>query len=95
MIDAVAPRCLTKDTFERLGREDPLWAVLTVPEFRNNRWDPDAFFETGRHEINGVMAYLDSLGLDGPRELAMDFGCGVGRLSQALCEHLSGDFFSG
>lgn len=76
-----------RDTFEAWGEDDPLYAVLTAKDRKGNRWDPDAFFERGRTEIAGVMDDLAALGVDVPRGRALDFGCGVGRLTQALAEH--------
>ncbi len=76
-----------KRTYERLGREDPLYAVLSRKELRHNRWDRGEFFATGRREIEDVLEYTDRLGLLLRRGRALDFGCGVGRLSQALAEH--------
>jgi ubiquinone/menaquinone biosynthesis C-methylase UbiE len=61
-------------------------AVLTRRGLEGNRWDPDEFFAHGRREVEEVSAYLEELGLDvGGRGL--DFGCGVGRLTQAFAEH--------
>lgn len=77
----------TKQTYEKLGRDDPFYAVLTVPQFRHNKWDPKEFFANGEQEISGVMKYLDSLKLNVTRNDALDFGCGVGRLTQALGDH--------
>ena len=74
-------------TWEALGKEDPFWAVLTIRRFRHNRWDPDAFFEHGRREIRTVMDYVGQLGLDLRPGRALDFGCGVGRLTQSLADH--------
>ena len=76
-----------KKTYEKLGREDPLYAVLSRKECRHNRWDADEFFETGRSEIRDVLDYTRGLGLRVDSCRALDFGCGVGRLSQALAEH--------
>jgi len=76
-----------KRTYEKLGRDDPLYAVLSRKELRHNRWDPAEFFATGRREIREVLQYVDELGLAFERRRALDFGCGVGRLSQALAEH--------
>jgi ubiquinone/menaquinone biosynthesis C-methylase UbiE len=70
-----------------LAREDPLWAVLSDPEKKGNRWDPDEFFETGRREIAALMAYIEGLPVRPQRRRALDFGCGAGRLSQALADH--------
>lgn len=77
-----------RHTWETLGRLDPLWAVLTSRRFKYNRWEPEAFFETGRREIEAVLEYIDQLGIALVRGRALDFGCAVGRLSQSL-----GDYF--
>jgi SAM-dependent methyltransferase len=44
--------------------------------------------ETGRMEVAELLAHLRSLGIRSRRLAALDFGCGVGRLTQAL-----GDYF--
>ncbi|MBA2410455.1 MAG: class I SAM-dependent methyltransferase [Gammaproteobacteria bacterium] len=77
---------IVKQTYEKFGRDDPLYAVLSCRSRRHNRWDPAEFFETGRQEIGAVLAYADRIGLRVARTRALDFGCGVGRLSQALAE---------
>ena len=74
-------------TYESLGRDDPLWAILTDHGKRHNRWDPEAFFQTGREEVEDALAFLRSLGEPLATGRALDFGCGVGRLTQALAEH--------
>ena len=78
-----------RQTFEKLGREDPLYGVLTDHSRRYNKWDPIEFFGTGVIEINTVMSYLDRLGISIARTAALDFGCGVGRLTEALAQHFS------
>jgi len=67
------------------GQQDPLWAILTDSQKRGGKWDLDEFFKTGRDEIDNVTRYIESLGLPLLRKKALDFGCGVGRLTQALC----------
>jgi ubiquinone/menaquinone biosynthesis C-methylase UbiE len=74
--------------WDALGRTDPLWAILTVPSKRYGGWDLAEFFASGRQEIAAVMREVEALGLPSDRRRrALDFGCGVGRLTQALCEH--------
>jgi len=73
--------------YETLGKVDPLWAVLTDDRYRGNKWDPREFFATGRAEIDSVMTELAAQQIVVQRGAALDFGCGVGRLTQALCEH--------
>jgi SAM-dependent methyltransferase len=68
------------------GKTDPYWAILAVPEKKGNRWDLDEFFAAGREEIDNVMASLRGLGQEPTFGRALDFGCGVGRLTQALAD---------
>jgi ubiquinone/menaquinone biosynthesis C-methylase UbiE len=74
-------------TWDALGCEDPLWAVLSTPETRGNRWQADEFFATGRGEIGTLLGRIGELGIAIHQERCLDFGCGVGRLSQALADH--------
>lgn len=76
-----------QEQWEQLGRSDPLWAIITDPRYRNGGWDTDAFFSTGRNEIAQSMAWIEELGYPLRRESVLDFGCGVGRLTQALADH--------
>lgn len=79
--------------WEQFGREDPFWAVLTHPDKRFGRWKPEEFFESGRVEIGGVLSRAsDRLAERGLRiefGRALDFGCGLGRATQALCGQFS------
>ncbi len=77
-------------TYEVYGKEDPLYAVLSRKDARDNKWDVDEFFASGREEIADAMNHLAELGVEVNKGRAMDFGCGVGRLTQALCEDFDG-----
>ena len=68
----------------KLGEQDPLWAILTDPEKRDNKWDVKEFFETGTQQVKQDIAWLKELGVEIEYGKALDFGCGVGRLTQAL-----------
>jgi ubiquinone/menaquinone biosynthesis C-methylase UbiE len=76
-----------KSTWERLGRVDPLWAVLAEPEMRNGKWDVADFMRTGEREVGWVLELLADHGLT-LGERVLDYGCGVGRLSNALTERV-------
>lgn len=77
-------------TWEIYGRQDPMWAALMDPAKRGGRWEAEAFFATGEAEIATVFAYLDRLGVNWDRSgEALDFGCGVGRLTQALARRFA------
>jgi SAM-dependent methyltransferase len=83
----VTGRSLARDQrdWTDLGQLDPLWAVWSTPEFRNGGGDPDAFFRRGQEEIDELLGYVDALrSAPLPRGRALDFGCGAGRLTQAL-----------
>lgn len=76
-------------TFEQFGRTDPLYAALSRRGRQHNRWDPEAFFETGRREIDSVLDRIAQLGVRPVAGRALDFGCAVGRLTQALGVHFA------
>lgn len=73
--------------WEALGRVDPLWAVLTSPTRRHGRWNTADFFATGVRDVDALMKTAAALGLPQRRDDALDFGCGVGRLTRALVGH--------
>jgi len=68
----------------RLGAEDPLWAVMLLPGKRGGRWDVEEFLATGRADVDYTVRWLRRLSLPTRYGRVLDFGCGVGRLSQAL-----------
>jgi SAM-dependent methyltransferase len=70
--------------WERHARRDPLWAILSDPTKKGRRWDLERFFETGAREISLAMYELARFDVAIARTNALDFGCGVGRLTQAL-----------
>jgi SAM-dependent methyltransferase len=76
-----------QQNWDRFGQIDPLWAILSSPDKINSNWNRAEFFQTGVDEINRVMQYVDSLGISVSMKRAVDFGCGVGRLTQALCRY--------
>ncbi len=69
------------------GETDPLGAILTVPSKMRGKWDEREFFQKGVDEIAAVMDYIRPIRPRLPRREALDFGCGVGRLTQALARH--------
>lgn len=79
----------TQDEWNALGATDPFSAILTKRDRAGQAWDAETFFDTGRREIRGVVEQVRAAGLALPVGRALDFGCGVGRLSQALTEHFA------
>lgn len=74
----------TQRHWERLAQSDPLYAVLSEPSKRGRRWQEAEFFATGEAEIAELARRAGALGLSLGGRRALDFGCGVGRLTQAL-----------
>jgi 2-polyprenyl-3-methyl-5-hydroxy-6-metoxy-1,4-benzoquinol methylase len=73
-----------RDGWDSAAQRDAMGFILTT----GSPWSQEAFFAHGRQEIAGCFAHLDVAGIKRDRtKRALDFGCGVGRLSQALAEH--------
>ena len=73
-----------RDYWNHHANRDPLWAVLSDSSKTDRRWDLASFMQTGEREISLLFHELDALNLAVLRHAAVDFGCGVGRLTQAL-----------
>ena len=77
----------TDADWDEIGRTQPYFGVLTDPRFRTeaiNEAARAAFFASGDAEIRHQLAIQRArFGPFEPRS-ALDFGCGVGRLTRAL-----------
>ena len=74
-----------QEQWNELGADDPMWAVLTDPEKIGRRWKPEEFFARGLSDIESFWAQLEQWKVEVNPGKALDFGCGLGRLTQALC----------
>ena len=72
--------------WDRQAHADPMWAILTDPAKAGGLWDADEFFATGVRDVSRVMEQAAAWGKPVGRRSALDFGCGIGRLSQALAD---------
>lgn len=89
------PQTVEAHTLERIGKNweslaktDPMWAILSDPNKKGNKWDLNDFLATGEKEIGDLISYIEtSLKIKGDRLAALDFGCGMGRLSLALAKY--------
>jgi SAM-dependent methyltransferase len=82
--------------WERLGKTDPYFAVLTAPDF-HGRISGEArarFFQSGADHIDAMFSIIrERLDPAFAPERALDFGCGVGRLLLPLatrCREVTG-----
>lgn len=76
-----------QQVWEAYAQEDPLWAIISTPTKRGGKWDLNEFLATGVHEISELLKTLATHEIAFDPAAALDFGCGVGRLSQALARH--------
>ena len=77
----------TEGTWERLAQTDPYWAILSEPAKRGGGWNVEDFFATGEVEVASLIDYVGRIAPDLQRERALDFGCGVGRVTRPLGRH--------
>ncbi|TAL79766.1 MAG: class I SAM-dependent methyltransferase, partial [Beijerinckiaceae bacterium] len=75
--------------WEKWGTLDPYFGVVSFPEFHsaNFKQNRDRFFEMGRQQIDAVLARITRFYGEAPRNRALDFGCGVGRLALGLARY--------
>jgi len=76
--------------WQDLATLDPLWAILSEPDKQHSGWEGDAFFATGRDEVSEILGWVACRVEALHFGTALDFGCGVGRLTRALAERFEG-----
>jgi SAM-dependent methyltransferase len=96
MTEATSPTSELRNTdadWQLIGAEEPYFGVLTNPKFRRENLGDDElaeFYASGASGVTSMLARMRSLfGSFSPKS-ALDFGCGVGRLTRPLAE-LTGD----
>jgi len=70
--------------WEDWARADPLWAILSDPTRKGGKWELSEFFASGEKDVDNVLEETAQRMLTPEHRRCLDFGCGVGRLSQAL-----------
>jgi SAM-dependent methyltransferase len=73
--------------WEDLSALDPYWAVLSDPRRQFDGWDRDEFFTSGVDAVEAILSKGRKHGRPDRYVNALDFGCGVGRLTCALAPH--------
>jgi hypothetical protein len=67
-----------------LAELDPLWTVLSEPDKKFGKWNPNEFFSTGEKEADRVLKMCESKGLAISFDKMLDFGCAVGRMTRGF-----------
>jgi SAM-dependent methyltransferase len=83
----------TDDSWDKLGKTDPYYGVLSRECFRQSSMTDDLrleFFRSGEEHVRGVFetirAHIDA---DFSPRSALDFGCGVGRIAIPLARRVA------
>jgi SAM-dependent methyltransferase len=86
----MALRISADEDWKRLGQVDPYFGVLSNDKYRSANIDCEAkleFFASGVSHVDKVLAVLKTSYGFVPNGTALDFGCGVGRITRALSPH--------
>lgn len=71
------------------GNKDPMYAILTSRDKANRGWNEQEFLATGKEQLDHRMKWFQKNGIHIEHGKALDFGCGLGRLTNALAEHFT------
>lgn len=75
-----------KRDWEDLAQLDPLWAISTTADKKFNKWNIEQFFLIGEKLNNELMKEVKRIEYPTRFKSALDFGCGVGRVSRFLAK---------
>ena len=78
--------------WRRFGKLDPYYGVVSFNKFKNehlNETTKEHFFNTGVKHMQSCLDVAKALFSLGSGGRALDFGCGVGRLTCAMAPHFS------
>ncbi len=87
---AVAAERDTDADWRELGASQPYWGVLTHPDYRTENLTPanlEAFYASGGDYVTDIVRRLKVATGKPPGGRALDFGCGAGRLTEAMAAH--------
>lgn len=81
----------TDQDWEQWGKSNPYFGVISDPKFLGSSLTTEVkqeFFNSGKSHADELFRVIDSLlGQNFKPESSLDFGCGVGRITQALAAH--------
>lgn len=80
----------TDADWRELGKSQPYWGVITQPDYRTENLTParlDAFYASGVAEIADIARRIAAVTGVTPQGRALDFGCGTGRLAEAMASY--------
>jgi 2-polyprenyl-3-methyl-5-hydroxy-6-metoxy-1,4-benzoquinol methylase len=75
--------------WDDLAKADAPWAIYSSQDKKFGRWRMEEFWATGRRDVMDMIKMLGDAGVTVAGGRALDFGCGMGRLTQPLAEHFN------
>ena len=86
--EAESPARDTDKDWREIGESQPFWGVLTHPQFRQENLNAEslaAFYASGVEYMEDLAGIFEKLtGTPFRAAAALDFGCGTGRLAEAM-----------
>ena len=83
----------TDDAWEKFGKTDPYYGVLSHESIRLSKFAEDShadFFLSGEEHVKLLFQTIrEHVDPDFSPELALDFGCGVGRIAIPLARRVA------
>jgi ubiquinone/menaquinone biosynthesis C-methylase UbiE len=73
-------------SWNRLGKQNALGSILTI-DGKLGDWNLGEFLATGRVDVDRFMDDLNRASPQTAHGRALDFGCGVGRITRPLADH--------
>ncbi len=81
----------SEQEWEKLGKNDPYYGVVSMDKFRQGQMNDNAktdFFKSGKDHIKFIIETVrEQFGASFNPSRALDFGCGVGRCTIPLTEY--------
>ena len=74
-----------REIWDRKAKATPVGSMLSA-DLSHIR-SVDELFEVTQRDIDHLMRHVKTLAVDLPHRRALDFGCGLGRTTQALARH--------
>ena len=75
--------------WREIAAEDPDWVVLSLDRGKHGGWTDEELLATGRDAASALLDAATRHAGELGRELAVDVGCGVGRLTAALADRFN------
>jgi len=75
--------------WQDFGHTEPHWSVMVDEAFKQAHIGEniEAFYDSGKHDVEFFLNFVRRSGISPSFEKALDYGCGVGRLTMALSDY--------